>query len=225
MIGCIVFDLDDTLILERDYVRSGFSAVGKFVAAEYGIIDFGDRCWSKFETGLRGNIFDSVCREADLAGAPKMIAQLVSTYREHTPEIALLPDASALLARVTPFMKTAVITDGPRASQSRKVKALDLDRLVLPIVLTDELGPGASKPSPVAFELVQQHHGLSADACVYVGDNPHKDFVSPRALGWHTIRVRRPLGLHASLPSGEDVDQEIDDLTQLLPALRAHIRL
>jgi putative hydrolase of the HAD superfamily len=50
---------------------------------------------------------------------------------------------------------------------------------------------------------------------VYVADNPIKDFAGPRRLGWRTVRIRRPGGLHADLPSGDDVEQEIASLDEL----------
>lgn len=219
MISCIVFDLDDTLYLERDYVRSGFDAVGELVTREFGVTGFSEYCWSRFLSGARGDIFNGACADCAIADSPGMIARLVSRYREHEPAIELLPDSAEVLPQVAKIARAAVITDGPRASQSRKVSALKLQQWASPIVLTDDLGPEAMKPSPKAFELVQQHHGLDGPACAYVGDNPRKDFVSPRVLGWRTIRIRRPLGLHVDVPSGDDVDQEIEDLTQLLSAL------
>jgi putative hydrolase of the HAD superfamily len=50
---------------------------------------------------------------------------------------------------------------------------------------------------------------------VYVADNPAKDFVAPRALGWATVRVRRAGSLHQRVESGPDVDREVTDLGDL----------
>lgn len=36
----VIFDLDDTLFLERDFVRSGFAAVGRWMARTIGISNF-----------------------------------------------------------------------------------------------------------------------------------------------------------------------------------------
>ena len=57
-------------------------------------------------------------------------------------------------------------------------------------------------------------------ACAYVADNPVKDFAGPKGLGWTTVRVRRPQGLHQRVPSGEDVDHEVPDLTTLVGLVR-----
>jgi putative hydrolase of the HAD superfamily len=42
-IRCVVFDVDDTLYLERDYVRSGFDSVGAWLQRDSGVVGFSDR--------------------------------------------------------------------------------------------------------------------------------------------------------------------------------------
>ena len=39
-VRCVAFDLDDTLYLERDYVRSGFWAVGRWIESHVAVTDF-----------------------------------------------------------------------------------------------------------------------------------------------------------------------------------------
>src|SRR5882762_1725218 len=50
---CFVFDLDDTLYLERDFVCSGFEHVGIYAEKELGIPNFAERAWSLFVAGHR----------------------------------------------------------------------------------------------------------------------------------------------------------------------------
>src|SRR5690606_41459193 len=45
---------DDTLYLERDYVRSGFHAVGEHLRRTHGVDGFSRRAWELFESGHRG---------------------------------------------------------------------------------------------------------------------------------------------------------------------------
>lgn len=221
MIRCVVFDVDDTLFLERDYVRSGFAVVGRVVDHRFGISAFGDRCWSLFLGGARGNIFNRACRDMAVPETPELLSELVEIYRGHEPDIALTSDAAQLLPEVANSWIGAAVTDGPAASQGRKVRALGLDRWLSPVVLTAELGPHSGKPSPDAFRLIESRHAVSGSECVYVGDNPVKDFIGPRGLGWRTVRIRRTGGLHVDVPSGGDVDFEIEDLLQLTPALQS----
>lgn len=210
---CVVFDVDDTLYLERDYVRSGFEAVGEWLRGHRGLHGFADRAWGRFEAGDRGDIFDRALVELTGAADRELVAQLVDVYRRHSPSIRLLPDADACMRELSERgARLAVITDGPAASQRAKVTALGLPIRCDPILVTAELGLGASKPNPVSFERVMQLASISGRSCAYVADNPAKDFKAPRSLGWTTVRVRRPGGLHAMAESGTDVDLEVPDL-------------
>ena len=221
---CVVFDVDDTLYLESDYVRSGYSAVGAWIERAYGLSAFGDRCWVAFRSGLRGTIFDHVLASYDLHGVDEdVVPALVERYRRHVPSIALLPDADAALARLSSGSYVAVLSDGPLESQRAKVRALGLIGRADQIVLTEELGPGRGKPDPAGFRLIQERSGIPSERCAYIADNPMKDFRAPAELGWRTVRIRRPQALHRDLPSGPDVHGEVTTLDALEDVLAGAI--
>lgn len=218
---CAVFDIDDTLYLERDYVRSGFDAVGRWAAEWTQIKDFGERCWRKFAAGNRRSIFDEVLGDDGRQSSPELVSALIELYRTHTPSIALAPDASEALSAISSTASIAVISDGPVASQSRKAEALGLRSFAAPIVLTEIFGAQCRKPDPWAFELVRQC--LPAQVYAYIADNPLKDFAAPKQLGWITVRVRRPAGLqYAMEDSGITPDWEMSDCSGL-PRLFAQL--
>jgi glycosyltransferase involved in cell wall biosynthesis/FMN phosphatase YigB (HAD superfamily) len=211
----VVLDIDDTLYLERDYVRSGFDAVGAWARAELGVDDLGERAWAAFEAGVRRTIFDEALAGCGIEVTNGVVPRLVEVYRAHSPTIDMLPDARAWLDALAPHVTLAVVTDGPLASQQAKAEALMLTRWADLVVFTESLGPGRGKPHPAAFEQLERELGLSGERCAYVADNPAKDFVAPHRLGWRTVRVRRPGGLHAEVPSGGDVDAEVTSLADL----------
>jgi putative hydrolase of the HAD superfamily len=215
----VVLDIDDTLYLERDYVRSGFAAVGVWARDELGVDGLDDRAWAAFEAGTRRTIFDEALAAAGVEATADLVPRLVQVYRSHAPTIEMFSDARGWLERLAPHVALAVVTDGPLASQQAKASALRLSRWADLIVFTETLGPGRGKPHPAAFEQLEREVGLHADRCAYVADNPTKDFVAPRRLGWRTVRVRRPGSLHADVPSGDDVDAEITSLDDLDAAL------
>lgn len=215
----VVLDIDDTLYLERDYVRSGFAAVGEWARAELGIDGVGDHAWAAFESGVRGTVFDVALAAAGATASPELITQLVGVYRSHAPAIQMMDDARAWFDGLAPHVAIAVVTDGPLASQQAKAEALTLTRWADLVVFTESLGQGRGKPHPAAFEHLERELGLAGDRCAYVADNPAKDFVAPHRLGWRTVRVRRSGGLHAHVPSGDDVEAEISGLDQLDAAL------
>ena len=218
-VKCVVFDVDDTLYLERDYVRSGFKAVGHHIEQRFGTGDFFRLAWAAFEQGARNTVFNQVLADCGVEVDETLIIELIDVYRTHTPAIQLLPDARRVIEQLHGSIALAAITDGPQSSQRAKVNALGLPRWIDPIVITEELGPDRSKPHPMAFEQVEQATGCHGEQSVYIGDNPTKDFKAPHALGWHTVRIRRAGGLHYALDSGDDVQTQVDDLLAIVEVL------
>ena len=65
MTCAIAFDLDDTLLLERDFVRSGFAAVDRALDEWFDIdYDWLGNLWDGFESGVRGDAFNRVLADA-----------------------------------------------------------------------------------------------------------------------------------------------------------------
>ena len=222
----VVFDLDDTLVWERDYVRSGFRAVARSVAGAacseaeaFGLL------WGRFEEGARGDLFDQLLAAYPLSGVT--VPGLVARYREHAPALALAPEVWSLLDGLRSRARLALITDGPLASQQAKVTALGLADVFEVLVLTGTWGEAYWKPHRRPYEAVMEGLGLPAEALVYVGDNPGKDFVTARELGWRTIRLRHPRQLrHDVEPPSERfaADQEVRSIEALREALDVLVR-
>lgn len=190
-----VFDLDDTLYLERDYVRSGFRHIGQVVEATYEVSGVADYAWGLFESGVRGNTFDRVIAHFGLPKAA--LPLLVAEYREHDPALRLQVDAQTFLQNLpSDVVGTGLITDGYAAGQWRKLRALGLTDSLDQVVVTGEHGSDWTKPSERAFRHVQERYPQRGIEFVYFADNPAKDFHAPLSLGWRAVRVRRPLGLH-----------------------------
>lgn len=225
----VVLDLDDTLYLERDYVRSGFAAVGHHLAeiSDVRADSVAAHLWNRFMSGERGRHFDELVASDPALRDRVSVAELVDVYRHHTPDIELLPGTRELLDELRSSGRpTGVISDGALASQSAKVQALGLGELVDgPVVLTDEWGRASWKPHPRAFLHVQQAWDLPPAEMVYVGDNPHKDFDAPRALGWACVRLRMPGQLHHEVADRIEPDVTVASATALSEVLSTPPRL
>jgi putative hydrolase of the HAD superfamily len=221
VVDCVVFDIDDTLYLEREYVRSGFRSVGEWVRRHLGIEDFTELACQAFERGVRRSTFNQVLKQRGIEPDPELIARLVDVYRAHQPDIELEADALTCLEALKGRVALASVTDGPLRSQEAKAATLDLARWMEPIVFTEELGSGFGKPHRRGFELVEKSVDCFGARCLYIADNPAKDFLGPKSLGWRTIRVRREEGLHAAVGSGPDVDAEMPDLGGLSGLIRS----
>jgi putative hydrolase of the HAD superfamily len=197
----VVFDLDDTLYLETDFVRSGFAAVEDAL----GIQGLAGTAWALHEGGLRGSVIGEALRRHGREASPDEVTRAVAIYRAHRPRIDVAPDAAAALASFAPdpSFELALISDGLAETQRNKIEALRISRWIRKMVLTDELGPDRTcwKPHPAAFRRLQAARECPA-VQVYVADNPRKDFDAPVQLGWHTVRLRRPGGLWEHEPDG-----------------------
>jgi len=196
----IVFDLDDTLYCECDYVRSGIASVDVWVQWQLGVEGFGAAALRLWNAGRREKLFDATLAGLGVAADPATIAAMVAVYRDHPPRIRLAPDARAFLASDHGF-GLALISDGFRGTQRRKVAVLELSRYAFdPIIFTDDWGREYWKPHPRAFETVEAAHRGRSSRFVYVADNPSKDFLAPHALGWAAVQFDRVHAVHPRTP-------------------------
>ena len=182
----IVFDMDDTLYLELDIVRSGFRAVDDWLGAERRVGGFFTTAWHLFEGGQRLRVFDDALAALGVAAEPGLVGELVEVYRGHRPMIQLAPDAVRALERHAGRDRLALLTDGYLATQERKIEALGLRSCCDPVIITDRWGRDYWKPHPRGFMAIQSRFDPEAADFVYIGDNPGKDFLAPKALGWKT---------------------------------------
>lgn len=194
--GVLVFDLDDTLYLERDFAFSGFRAAGDWYAGRSGLQGLAERCEALFNEGRRTKIFDEALCALGVAADEALVGELVAVYRGHKPTITLAPDAERFFRGRHLGRWLAMITDGPSATQRAKVKALGLDRMIDYIIYTDVWGAEFWKPHPRAFAAIEAWAEVPPSRIVYVADNPRKDFVTPRARGWWTVQVARADRVH-----------------------------
>jgi putative hydrolase of the HAD superfamily len=219
----IIFDLDDTLYREHDFVLSGFDAVDRHLQAK-GVQGFGERAHSLFTKGLRGNVFDEALKQLSLGAERSLVAELVEIYRSHLPTLSLLPDAVWALGHFGENSTIGLLTDGFAGTQRNKVKALGLEGRFAATVFTDDLGREHWKPSRLPFERIATilNTPATSDLLVYVADNPRKDFIAPNQLGWTTVRIRRQGGEYSGLePQAPEHSPtfEIESLEQLTSVL------
>lgn len=211
----VVFDIDDTLYLEREYVRSGFNFLDEWALEQLGLQGFGHTCFNIFQQGVRQTIFDVALDELKVKKSPELIGEIVSAYRNHQPTIELTADSRIALDSLCESQRIAFLTGGPVQSQQAKVSALGLDKYSKDVVFSGTTGPEYDKPHPNSWLKMQEIMGLPASSLIYVGDNPKKDFESPLELGWAAVRIRRVGSLHFDVETPPSIP-ELKDLLELL---------
>ena len=200
----VIFDLDDTLYPERAYVHSGYRAVGRYLREQLtGGEVFEDWLWLRFCSGKAGGAFDALNEEFQLELSPNQIAELVTVYRRHVPEIRPFEGVEKLLERLSEKYRLGLLSDGFLPAQRLKLDALQLERFFNAVVFTEEIGREFWKPSPAGFEKISKMLDAPYPGCAYVADNPAKDFVAPNSLGWQTIQLIRPDQVHSARTAPE----------------------
>jgi len=101
-IKAILFDLDDTLYDEKEFVKSGFFVVSEYIGSSYEIdkIKFYKDLINIFKKGLRGNIFNLALEKENISYDEKIISKMIDVYRNHTPKIFLDKGIKKLLNEV-----------------------------------------------------------------------------------------------------------------------------
>lgn len=204
----VIFDLDDTLYLERNFAFSGFNAVADHIAEKHNIMGFSGTCQMLFNKTDRTKILDEALHHHGLTDI-QPVSELIDIYRNHEPQITLCPDAAHYLSsHGGPF---GLITDGPERTQHSKIKALGLEPFCNPIIPTGQWPPGFGKPHPRAYQIIADI--AAGQRCVYVADNARKDFVTPNQMGWLTIQILRPGRVHTGWPPDADHAAQIQITT------------
>jgi putative hydrolase of the HAD superfamily len=201
----LVFDLDDTLYEELDFVKSGFRKVAEYIAGEYAINpdDIFLRLIDSLKDG-RGTIFDKVLKEYNIC-SKSYVKECLMVYRSHKPDIQLYPDALNCLERFSSLSKY-IVTDGNKIVQANKIKALKLDAHIKYSYITHRYGIRYSKPSDYIFQMICRKEKTDPGKVLYIGDNPHKDFVGIKPKGFRTVRILR--GNYKEIHPGKSFEAE-----------------
>lgn len=213
----LLFDLDDTLFLEEDFVRSGLAAVAQLMAPRLGIAQGAllDRLWYDFRRLGRTGIFDRFLKAYPVAGVG--VPDLVAAYRHAPPAISLSCGVIALLERLRERYRLAIVTDGLETTQRAKVAALGLEHRVDAVVYPWALEK--PKPDPAGFLEACRLLAVDPVEAIIVGDDPYHDMEAARAAGIAAIRVLTGRAREVATPVPPPRYIEIADLAGLEAAI------
>jgi len=218
----VVFDLDDTLYDQRQYLQGAFGAVAAYLR---GMIDLEENSIleglleiSREKGSDSGKIIDDFIASAGgNANDEEMISRAVDAFLSFTPK-KLLPygeSREVLECLKQRRVKLGLLTDGRPQVQRAKIDALSIAGYFDAIVLSDECGRDRRKPDALPYQRVLRSLGIDPDECVFVGDNPKRDFVGAKKLGIKTVRVLTGEYRNISLGEEFDADHVIESLAGL----------
>lgn len=177
----IIFDLDDTLYKEIDFLVSAYHVIAQEVDKLYNCPDAFDYMMNEYRHGR--DAFGALISKYNV---PISKEQLLQMYRHHIPSITLSRETKDTLRLLKKQgIKMGLMTDGRAVTQRNKITALGLHAFLDTdaIIISEEFG--SSKPCRKNYEYFVNL--FQSDTYYYIGDNPAKDFVTPNAMGWRTV--------------------------------------
>jgi len=203
----IVFDLDDTLYDEVDFVKSGFKEISNYLQNDR----YYEFMLNEFMLNGSGRVFNKLI---DMFNLDISLQKLIEIYRFHKPNLVLPKDSLELLLYSRQF-NTSLISDGHYVMQENKFNILGLKKYIQYPIFTDFYH--TSKPNLKPFEMVMQNFEHEQDF-IYISDNPKKDFIAPNELGWQSIRYKNLNGIYKKYKS--NASYEVDSRLEIIDILK-----
>ncbi|MFE1962091.1 HAD family hydrolase [Streptomyces sp. NPDC059479] len=229
-IRAVVWDIDDTLFdyssADRAGLREHLAAEG--LAGRYGSADHAiarwreitDQHWARFaagETDFQGQRRDRV---RSFVGAELGDAEADGWFDRYIVHFeaawTLFPDSVAVLDRLAPDYRQAVLSNSSLRNQDRKLRILGVRDHFEAVLCAAELG--VSKPAAAAFHAACDALALDPHEVAYVGNEPDIDAGGAVAAGLAGVWLDRD-GL-----GGRPELVRITDLGQLPGLLRGDTR-
>lgn len=208
MTKVIGFDLDDTLVAEALFLKSGAFHIAAWLHERFPIISL-NRVISGVMTAVRThqNHYSALERLLEEYGLSESIdmKELVTEFRNHKPDPTIYHPAPSMIKTLkelknNPDIRLVLITDGRSITQRNKINGARLDEYFEDndIYISEETGHDKTCPDTF-LHIMEKYAGASEFH--YIGDNPAKDFHHPSKLGWQTHRVHPfPLMVHHGIP-------------------------
>lgn len=202
----VVFDLEDTIYKEVDFLKSGYHAVANYLTQICGVRDMYQDMWNAYLAGVE-DVFQKVLDDCRLTIDK---TALIDIYRYHQPQIGLDSDTKKVLQQLHKRCHLALITDGRSETKKNTIEALGVSDYIdwSDVYISDEVG--CLKTDPLSFLKIMEKY--SDSQYIYVGDNPEKDFVVPNQLGWDSFCL---------LDDGQHIHKQ--DFTQDASKMPKHI--
>ncbi len=206
-----IFDLDDTLYQEIDYLRSAYRHISEELEKKIKINLF-DEMWKRYVK--KENVFEWIVKLFGSSNSSITISYLLELYRYHTPDIRLKNDVKKFLDFLSiRNIPAGLITDGRSITQRNKLKALSLEDYFQDTIISEEFG--SEKPDERNFLYFKNKYPNKE--FVFVGDNTFKDFIVPKKFGWFTICIQScGTNIHKQNLPHSAVDKVVRSFEELL---------
>ncbi|MBQ9605862.1 MAG: HAD hydrolase-like protein [Lachnospiraceae bacterium] len=228
-IKAVIFDLDDTLVSEYEFIVSGYKYMSEYLAdrLKHTPQEIEERLWD-LSKETYSHAFNRLFDSYGEAYTEEELQKLILLYRSHPADLRFYPDVYPVLKGLRERdILTGIISDGDPGRQKNKIRTAvaqlperyTVSHWFDEVILNDEFG-GASyrKPNPHGFRVMAERLGVTADEMIYIGDNPAKDFHIAADLPVRTARIVRENGIYNNKGYLNGIKEKwnIDSLTDIL---------
>jgi putative hydrolase of the HAD superfamily len=179
-----IFDLDDTLFSEIEFLKSGYQQIADHLSKSIGTNIYPEM-WRRYMN--HENVFAWIIKQFGDQVPGLTPELLLDQYRRHLPEIKLPVETEEFLLKLkNANVPMGLISDGRSITQRNKLKALGIESWFSDIIISEEFG--SEKPDSRNFLYFQEKY--PGNSFIFIGDNTIKDFIIPVQLGWKTICLK-----------------------------------
>ncbi|HBK83902.1 MAG TPA: HAD family hydrolase [Flavobacterium sp.] len=199
-----IFDLDDTLVYEIEYLKSAYLEIALKLKDK----SLFNQMMSWYKCGE--DVFQLLEERFSINKN-----ELLNMYRNHYPKLILNENTFDILKKIKESGNfLGLISDGRSVTQRNKLKALNIEMMFDKIVISEEFG--STKPDLRNYEIFLKNDVLNY---FYIADNVDKDFITPNNLGWKTVcLIDKGYNIHKqkfTLPKQYLPQYKIKDLLEL----------
>ncbi|MCA1010539.1 HAD family hydrolase [Halobacillus halophilus] len=212
MIRAIIFDLDGTLLNRDESLKIFISKQHERLEKWLGHVPKEEYIRRFIELDDHGyvwkdEVFEQLMKEFEIEGIS--VQELLEDYLSFFKDSCVpFPDLLETLDELKQnHFLIGMITNGKGQFQMDNIRALEIDRYIDTILISD--WEGIKKPDPIIFRRAAERLKISPEDCVFIGDHPEKDVKAAQEVGMRGIWIRN------NQWNGAEADDVIDDLAEI----------
>lgn len=168
----IIFDLDNTLYQETEFLFSAYKAIGKFIAKTSGkdhkIYEAFLR--NRFNNSGRKYLFDALLEKFNLQNMV-LIEEMLEILHNHIVPLTLKKEPVEIINMLIKKNKLIfILTNGNKQQQQNKINGLKIPILFpqINIIYANDYEP---KPSPFCINYIRKQYRLEPSEIILIGDS------------------------------------------------------
>ena len=186
----IIFDLDNVLYDETDYIFTAYREIASYLSKNYRVNenDVFTKLVDSFKkkTSMYPRLFNDILHDLRL---DNLLPEILDIYSSVQPKIKLYEGIEEILLKLNRKYKLGLLTNGNVKTQKNKVMLLNIENLFDEILYARELGDNNEKPNTMAYRVLLDRLGIPSKNAICIGDNPYTDFIGAKRFGILTVRV------------------------------------